>query len=155
MRKRLFLAILMVAVLILGTACTASKDTAADAKTVVIEVAGTTYTKEQVDNATQYVFVPTCPTYTARNGMTFDATDTATLAAAQEQGIQLLVQNAVLKQKIHEQGFDVFTDAEKADLQKTAEQTYQSYVDLREKRPVCRYDPHRRRAYQGDCRQDD
>lgn len=129
MRKRFFLAILMVAVLVLGTACSASNTSSADTKTVIIEVAGKTFTKAQVENATQNVMSYMSYQY-SMYGIAYDTTDATVIASAQSTAIQLLVQSAVSEQKIKDLGFDVFTDAELADLQKSADETYQGYVDI-------------------------
>lgn len=129
MRKRFFLAMLMVAVLMLGTACSTSTNSTADDQTVIIEVAGQTFTKAQVNNATQNVMSYMSYQY-SMYGIDYDTTDATVIASAQSTAIQLLVQSAVSEQKIKELGFDVFTDAELAELQKTADTTYQGYMDI-------------------------
>ena len=128
MRKRVFLAVLLIAVVVLGTGCSAKKDAAADAQTVIIEVAGTTIPKSKVENVTSNVISYMQYMY-SMYGMTYDPTDADTLSAAQDNAIQWLIQSAVVDQKVKEAGLDVFTDAELADIQKKADETYQSYVD--------------------------
>ena len=128
MHKRILLAILMIAVLVLGTACSSQSSGSADAKTVIIEVAGQTFTKAQVANATQNVMSYMSYMY-GIYGMNYDTSDPTTIANAQDTAIQLLVRSAVTEQKIKDLGLDVFTDAELADLQKTADTTYQGYID--------------------------
>ena len=129
MRKRVFLAVLMTVVLALGTGCTSTTNSASTAdQTVVIEVAGTSYTKAQVSNATQNVLSYMSYMYSLY-GMSYDTTDATTIATAQTQAIQWMIENAVVSQQIKDQGMDVFTDAELADIQKAADETYQGYVD--------------------------
>ena len=129
MRKRVFLAVLMIVVLVLGTGCTtATTSTSADDQAVIIEVAGTSYTKTQVANATQNVLSYMSYMYSLY-GMSYDTTDATTIASAQSSAIQWMIESAVINQKTKEQGMDVFTDAELADLQKAADTTYQGYVD--------------------------
>lgn len=128
MHKRLFLAVLMIVVLALGTGCSAKKDSAADAQTVIIEVAGTTIPKSKVESVTNNVMSYMQYMY-SMYGMTYDATNAETISQAQDSAIQWLVQSAVVGQKVKEGGYDVFTDAELADLQKAADDTYHSYFD--------------------------
>ena len=129
MRKRVFLAILMIAAIVLTTSCSLiEKDSAVDAQTVIIEVAGKTFTKAEVQTAVENTLSYQEYMY-SMYGLSYDRTDADTIASAQESTISTLVQNAVVAQKVTELGFDTFTDEELAALQTSADDTYKSYVD--------------------------
>lgn len=132
MYKRMFLAVLMIAALLLGTSCGATKDSASDGSTVIIEVAGTTIPKSKVETVTNNVMSYMQYMY-SMYGMTYDATDADTISQAQDSAIQWLIQSTVVAQKVKEAGMDVFTDAELAELQKAADDTYQGYYDTVQK----------------------
>ncbi len=128
MRKRIFLAILMIAALVLSTSCSLiEKDAAVDAQTVIVEVAGQTFTKSQVQTATQNTLSYQSYMY-SMYGMSFDATDADTISSAQDSAINALIQNAVTEQKEQELGFTNFTDAELKDMQTTVDETYDKNV---------------------------
>ena len=128
MRKRFFLAILMIAALVLSTSCSLIvKDAAVDAQTVIIEVAGKSITKAEVQTATQNTLSYQQYMY-SMYGMTFDATDADTISDAQDSAIQSLVQQAVIDKKTQDMGFVTFTDEELATMQKDVETTYEGYV---------------------------
>ena len=129
MRKRVFLAVLMIAALVLSTSCSLIvKDSEVDKGTVIIQVAGKTITKAEVQSALEDMLSYQEYMY-SMYGYQYDRTDAATIAAAQDSTIQSLIQNAVINQKLAELGFDTFSDAELAELQATVDTTYQGYVD--------------------------
>lgn len=124
MRKRIFLAFLMIAALVLSTSCSLiEKDAAVDAQTVIIDVAGKTYTKAEVQQAVESTLNYQSYVY-SMYGMTFDATDKDTISDAQDSAISALVQQAVVEQKEKELGFDTFTDEELAAMQTEVDQSY-------------------------------
>lgn len=129
MRKRAFLAILMIAALVLTTGCSLIvKDAAVDAQTVIIQVAGKTITKAEVQAETQNQLAYEQYMY-SYYGMSYDPTDAATIATAQDSAIKALVQNAVVAMKVTQGAFDTFTDEELAKAQTDADTSYQSYLD--------------------------
>jgi parvulin-like peptidyl-prolyl isomerase len=129
MRKRAILAMLMIAVVVLATSCNLIvKDKTVDAQTVIIEVAGKSITKAEVQDATQNTLAYQQYLY-SMYGMDFDPTDAATIAAAQESAVEALIQAAVVSKKVTDGGFDAFTDEELATAQANADQTYQSNTD--------------------------
>ncbi len=129
MRKRAFLAILMIAALVLTTGCgLIVKDAAVDAQTVIIQVAGKTITKAEVQAETQNQLAYEQYMY-SYYGLSYDPTDAATISAAQDSAIQSLIQSAVIAQKITQGAFDTFTDEELAQAQTDADTSYQSYAD--------------------------
>lgn len=128
MRKRVFLAILMIAALLLSTGCSLIvKDEAVDAQTVIIEVAGESITKANVQAATQNTLSYQQYMYSLY-GMSYDPTSATTIAAAQDSAIEALIQVAVINQKITEQKLDTLTDEELTAVQASADETYAGYV---------------------------
>lgn len=124
MRKRIFLAFLMIAALVLSTSCSLiEKDAAVDAQTVIIDVAGKTYTKAEVQQAVESTLNYQSYMY-SMYGMSFDATDKDTISSAQDSAIKALVQQAVIEQKEKELGFDTFTDEELATMQTEVDKSY-------------------------------
>lgn len=129
MSKRVALAWTLVFALLVTSGCgLIVKDAEVDKQTVIIEVAGKTFTKEQVSQQIQYTLAYQQQLYSLY-GIPFDATDSNTITAAQEQTIQGLVSQAVLEQKEAQMGLDTFTAEELAQLQKKVDETYQQYAD--------------------------
>ncbi|MDD3335893.1 MAG: peptidylprolyl isomerase [Eubacteriales bacterium] len=129
MRKRVFLTLLLAAALVLTTSCSLIvKDAAVDQHTVIIEAAGKTYTKGEVNAQVQNALDYQAYMYSAY-GMSFDPTSSEAISSAQDSVINALIQEAVVEQKQTEMGLDVFTDEETKTLQETVDTTYQSYVD--------------------------
>jgi parvulin-like peptidyl-prolyl isomerase len=128
MRKRIFLAVLLVAALVLSTGCSLIvKDEAVDAQTTIIEVAGKTYTKAEVQTAVdntlsyqQYIY--------SMYGMSYDVTDADHISSAQDSAIEGLIQQAVVQQKATELGFYTFTDDELSEMQQSVDTTYDGYI---------------------------
>ena len=129
MRKRVLLAVLMIAVVVMATSCNLIiKDEAVDAQTVIIEVAGKTITKAEVQETTQNTLSYQQYMYSLY-GMSYDPTDATTIATAQETAIQSLIQAAVIAKQVSDGGFDVLTDEEIATAQTNADTSYQSNAD--------------------------
>ncbi len=128
MRKRIFLAVLMIAALVLSTGCSLIvKDAKVDAQTPIIEVVGKTITKAEVQTAVENTLSYQSYIY-SMYGMSFDATDEKNISDARDSAINALVRQAVIDQKVKDLGFDAFTDDEIADMQKTVDSTFDSYV---------------------------
>ncbi len=129
MRKRIFLAVLMVAALVLSTSCSLIvKDAEVDAQTTVIEVAGQTITKAEVQQAVENTLSYQSYLYNMY-GYTYDTTDADNIADAQDSAIDALIQQAVIDQKIAELGLDQFTDEEISEMQASVDETYNGYLD--------------------------
>ena len=129
MRKRVFLAVLMVAAIALTTSCgLIEKNEEVDQQTVIIDVAGKQFTKAEVQQAVASTLSYQSYLY-SMYGMNFDATSADTISAAQDNAISTLVQSAVLEKKEAEYGVDQFTDEELATLQQTVDSNYQTYMD--------------------------
>ncbi len=128
MRKRVIMAFVLIAALVLTSACSLIvKDEEVDKQTPIVEVAGKTFTKDEVNLQTQNMLDYQEYLY-SMYGMSFDRTDASNISAAQDSAIDGLVQQAVLEQKATELGLDQLTDEETAAIQESAQSTYDSYV---------------------------
>ena len=115
MRKKSLLALLLaVAVLLTGCALV-EKDPEVDRATEIIRVGDTVYTKGQVQDEVAYQLSYMNYIY-SMYGMAFDANDPKTIAQAQQQVIDYLIEEAVLTQKIDELGLSALTEEEQAAL---------------------------------------
>ena len=115
MRKKSLLALLLaVAVLLTGCALV-EKDPEVDRATEIIRVGDTVYTKGQVQDEVAYQLSYMNYIY-SMYGMAFDANDPETIAQAQQQVIDYLIEEAVLTQKIDELGLSTLTEEEQAAL---------------------------------------
>lgn len=131
MRKRVLLALVLILALVMSTSCSLIvKDEEVDKQTTIIEMAGQTITKGEVQDMTQQLLDYYEYMYTYYYGYSYDKTNADTIAAAQSDAIDSLVQNAVVDQKLAEYGFDTFTEEELAELEAQAAETYQSYYDM-------------------------
>lgn len=129
MGKRVTLAWMLVFALFVTSGCgLIVKDPQVDKQTVIIEVAGKTFTKEEVSQQVQVTLNYQQQIY-AMYGIQFDPTDAQVIASAQEQTIDGLVRQAVIEQKEAEMGMDTFTDEELEGLKATAEEAYQRNVE--------------------------
>lgn len=129
MRKYGILAAMMAFILVFTSSCgLIVKDSAVDAQTVIIEVAGKTFTKAEVQQAIVNVMDYQEYMYSYYS-LTYDRTDPDTIAAAQETAINSLIEQAVTQQKITELGMDQFTDEELAKLKGTVDTTFSSNME--------------------------
>ena len=130
MRKRVLLALVLVFALLASTSCSLIvKDEEVDKQTVIIEVAGKTITKGEVQDMTQSVLDYNEYMYSMYYGYGYDKTDAETIASAQAEAIDNLIQSAVVDQKVAEGGYNNFTDEEIAEMEKQAAEDYQLYYD--------------------------
>lgn len=130
MRKRVLLALVLVLAMLVSSSCSLIiKDEEVDKQTVIIEVAGTTITKGEVQERTQQVLDYNEYMNSMYYGYAYDKTNADNIADAQTEAIDNLIQSAVIDQKIAEYGFDTFTDEEIAELEAQAAEDYKLYYD--------------------------
>lgn len=128
MRKKSLLALLLaVAVLLTGCALV-EKDPEVDRATEIIRVGDTVYTKGQVQDEVAYQLSYMNYIY-SMYGMAFDANDPETIAQAQQQVIDYLIEEAVLTQKIDELGLSALTEGEQAALDAQVEAAWTQNLD--------------------------
>lgn len=129
MRKRAILALMLVLALAVTTSCSLIvKDAEVDKQTVIIDVAGQTFTKGEVAAQVAQTLDYQEYVYTMY-GMAYDKTDQTAISSARDTVIDALVEQAVLNQKKDEMGLGDFTQEELAELEASAEETYQGYID--------------------------
>ncbi|MDD5897711.1 MAG: peptidylprolyl isomerase [Clostridia bacterium] len=129
MRKRVLLALVLVITLVMSTGCSLIiKDEAVDRATPIIEVAGKTITKGEIQAQTEAILNYNEQMY-AYYGMNYDRTSETVVANAQDQAIEGLIQNAVVDAKLADYGFDTFTDEEMVEIEASAQEDYQLYHD--------------------------
>lgn len=130
MRKRVALALLLAAALIVSTGCSLIvKDEEVDNQTVIVEAAGKTYTKGEINTLVQNNLDYQEYVYSMYYGMSFDKTSASAVSSARDSVIDSLVESAVEEAKIAELGI-VLTDEEIAEAQEEAESNYQLYADM-------------------------
>ena len=128
MRKYAILVGLMAFVVAVTSSCgLIVKDEAVDAQTVIIEVAGQSIVKSEVQQAITNVMDYQEYVY-SMYGMSYDRTDADAIASAQETAINALIEEAVTEQKITEYGLDQFTEEELATITKTVDETYANII---------------------------
>lgn len=128
MRKRVVLALLLVAAMVVTSSCSLIvKDAEVDKQTPIIEVAGKTFTKGEVNTLVQNTLDYQAYLY-SMYGMNFDPTSESAISSAQESVINGLIEQAVVDNKMDEMGIEL-TDEELAEVQTESETTYQGYKD--------------------------
>ena len=129
MHRRVALTLIVAAIVLITSSCALIvKDPEVDKLTVIIEVAGRTFLKEEVAREVQngldeqeYIY--------SMYGMSLDRADPQVLSYVQEQVVSTLVDRAVQEQKAAEMGFDVFTPEELAAMQEEVDTTYTGYQE--------------------------
>ena len=130
MRKRVLLALVLVLALLASTGCSLIvKDPEVDKQTVVIEAAGQTFTKGEVQQQTDYLLDYYAYMY-SMYGMPFDANDKEFIASVRDEAIDAMVKTAVLEKKITEMGLDQFSAEETAEMETYVDEQYNSYVEF-------------------------
>ena len=129
MRKRVLLALVLVVALLASTSCKLIvKDEAVDRATPIIEVAGQTYTKGEINDQVNNMLGYYAEMYSAY-GMPFDVTDEANIADMRTTVINAYIDEAVLREKITAGGHDQLTDEELAAINAKVDEDYQLYYD--------------------------
>ncbi|MDO5435361.1 MAG: hypothetical protein Q4G19_03230 [Clostridia bacterium] len=129
MRKKVCLALLLAAVMLLSGCSMIVKDEAVDAATEILKVNDTVYTKgevkQMVDNQLSYMY-----SLYYQYGLSFDPTDKTNITDAQDVVIESLKQEAVKKQHLAAEGLDVLTEEDEASLDEEAAENHEYYKEL-------------------------
>ena len=129
MRKRVILVLMLILALLAASSCSLIiKDEEVDKQTPIIEVAGKTFTKAEVNEQVEAVMNYEEQMYSGY-GLTYDRTDATILSAAQDSAIDAMVRQAVLDQKAAEWGLDVISEEEQAEIDETVDSAYTLYFD--------------------------
>lgn len=130
MRKRVFLALMLVLALLAATGCSqVANEKAADPQAPAAEVLGKTITHGDVNAQTEYLLDYYEYMY-SMYGMTFDRTNAEIAASAREAALESLIQNVVIEAKVTEKGLDQFTAEEEAEMAASVEESYKNYSDF-------------------------
>ena len=128
MQKKALLALLLALTLLLSGCALIQKDLDVDRATEIVRVGDTVYTKGELQDEINYQLYYMYSLY-SQFGLPYDVTDPNNIADIQNQVIDAVVQNAVLKAKAAELGFDQFTAEEQADIAAELDETWQGYRD--------------------------
>ena len=115
MRKKMFLALLLVAAITLSGCSLVVKDADVDAKRTIIDVNGETVDKQTVTALVDQQASTQAYYYYYYYGYSIDTTDESFLSSIRQSVIDEKVEDMVIEQKIKEYGFDQFTDEELAE----------------------------------------
>ena len=131
MKKRVFLALMMALLMALTSGCKLIvKDLEVDKQTVVLDVNGKTYTKGELQLMVEDELVYQEYLYANQYGVELDVKDPEIVSQVQDIVVDNVVWQAVLEQKLAEEGYLNLTDEELAQAEQGAKDAYQSYVDL-------------------------
>lgn len=129
MRKRVILVLMLILALLAASSCSLIiKDEEVDKQTPIIEVAGQTFTKAEVNEQVEAVMDYEEYMY-SMYGISYDRTDASTVSLAQDSAIDAMVRQAVLDQKAAEWGLDVISEEEQAEIDETVDSAYTLYFD--------------------------
>ena len=129
MRKRVILVLMLILALVAASSCSLIiKDEEVDKQTPIIEVAGRTFTKAEVNEQVEAVMDYEEYMY-SMYGISYDRTDASTVSLAQDSAIDAMVQQAVLEKKAADLGLDVLSEEEQAEVDEAVESTYTIYFD--------------------------
>ena len=131
MKKRVFLALMMALLMALTSGCKLIvKDLEVDKQTVVLDVNGKTYTKGELQLMVEDERAYQEYLYANQYGVELDVKDPEIVSQVQDIVVDNVVWQAVLEQKLAEEGYLNLTDEELAQAEQGAKDAYQSYVDL-------------------------
>ena len=128
MRKKSLLAVLMAMILLLSGCALIVKDQAVDDATEIIRMGDQVITKAEVKKQIQNELDSTAYMYSLY-GYSYDATDAANIAEAQNDAIDALKQDLALTAKAKELGLDQLTDEEKETVQANAQKSYDEAIE--------------------------
>ncbi len=128
MRKRVILALMLVFALVAASSCSLIiKDEEVDKQTPIIEVAGRTFTKAEVNEQVEAVMDYEEYMY-SMYGISYDRTDASTISMAQDSAIDAMVQQAVLEKKAADLGLDALSEEEAAIVRRRDMERLQAMV---------------------------
>ena len=128
MRKKALLAVLMAAVLLLSGCTLIVKDQAVDDATEIIRMGDQVITKAKVKEEIQNQLESMAYMY-SMYGYSYDTTDPANIADAQESAIEDLKQDLALTAKAKELGLDQLTEEETEAVKADAQKSYDDALD--------------------------
>ena len=128
MRKKAFLALLLVLTLLLSGCTLIVKDEAVDNATEIIRMGEKVITKGEVKTEIQNQLA-TMSYYYSMYGSSFDATDPDNIAAAQEAAVDAIKQDLALEAKAAELGLDQLSAEEEEEVKTKAQENFDSDLE--------------------------
>ena len=128
-RKKMLLALLMALTLLLSSCSLIVKDPAVDAAQEIIRLGDQAVTKGQIQNMAQMQLQYDAYYYYSMYGRTYDTTDPAALANAQDTVVQSMKEDLVIHSKAAELGLDQLTEEEEAKVQEDAQSDYNEALE--------------------------
>ena len=129
MNKWLKLMALLTALLMLAGCNLIATDPVLDAQQVVAKVGDTEITKGEWLEQTENVLYNNQLMYYYYYGMSYDVTDSQAIADARSTAIDNLITYEVLTQKAAEEGLDVLSEEEQAQVEESVQSDWDSYLD--------------------------
>ena len=129
MNKWLKLMALLTALLMLAGCNLIATDPVLDAQQVVAKVGDTEITKGEWLEQTENVLYNNQLMYYYYYGMSYDVTDSQAIADARSAAIDNLITYEVLTQKAAEEGLDVLSEEEQAQVEESVQSDWDSYLD--------------------------
>lgn len=130
MKKRIMLALLLVFLLALTSACSLIvKDPEVDKQTVVLEVNGQPFLKGDVQQLIENELDYQVYLYSYQYGETLDRNDPELLSYVQDAAFDSIVQRAVIEEKLQKDGYTTLSPEEEAAVQEKAQAAYDGYLD--------------------------
>ena len=129
MKKKALLAMLLTMTLLLSGCALIKKDAAVDAARVILSYDGKEYTKAEVLSEVNYQLQYNAY-LNSMYGMSYDTTDAANIAQAQENAVAAMTKDLVLRAKMKEMKLeDQLTEEDLASIKETAQKNYDSGVE--------------------------
>ena len=128
-RKKMLLALLMALTLLLSSCSLIVKDPDVDAAQEIIRLGDQAVTKGQIQNMAQMQLQYDAYYYYSMYGRTYDTTDPAALANAQDTVVQSMKEDLVIHSKAAELGLDQLTEEEEAKVQEDAQSDYNEALE--------------------------
>lgn len=129
MNKWLKLMALLTALLMLAGCNLIATDPVLDAQQVVAKVGDTEITKGEWLEQTENVLYNNQLMYYYYYGMSYDVTDSQAIADARSTAIDNMITYEVLTQKAAEEGLDVLSEEEQAQVEESVQSDWDSYLD--------------------------
>lgn len=127
MKKKACLAMLLILTMTLSGCALIKKDAAVDAARIILSYNGKDVTKAEVQEQVDYQLQQTAYMYSMYYGSSYDVSDPANIASAQEAAVDSIKRDLVLKAKIAEMGLEKnLTEEDLTSIKETAQSSYDS-----------------------------
>ena len=132
MRKKALLALMLAATLLLSGCALIAKDAAVDNAQEILRLGDQVFTKAEVkEQVDQQLYYNSYMSY--YSGQSFDSTDPANIASAQDTVIRSLKNRMTIAAKAKELGMDQLTDEDLEEIKKEAQEDYDANLEYMKK----------------------